>query len=291
MRSFRPALLLFLCLPVSASFAAQQSVSTTAPAPTTSDPQAVAAVQGALTALVGSANLSDVTLTGTANRIAGSDNESGTATLEAMAGGYSLLSLSLPLGPRSETRNPAGTPLPGVLPPGIPAAVAQAAQPVGAWSGPDGNTHGMANHNIMTDATWFFPALTIATFASSQSYILSYIGQETHDGQPTVHLSVSRPFPQAPAQIATLVQHLSQMDLYLDPGTLLPVALAFNVHPDNNAGLDIPAEIQFSNYQAVSGVLVPSHVQKYLNNSLVLDLQFSNVTLNSGLTAAAFQLQ
>jgi hypothetical protein len=274
----------------------------TAGAPSTSDPQAVALLQRSLVVLTGGAPVSDATLTGTARRIAGSDDETGTATLKATAAGDSRVDLSFPSGNRSEIRNHSALPLPGSLPPGIPASVAQTAQPVGAWSGPDSAIHGMVNHNIMTDAAWFFPALSLTKLASSPNYILSYVGQETHDGQSVLHLSAVQQFPQPAANssnasappgppIASIMQHLSQMDLYLDSTTLLPVALAFNVHPDNNAMLDIPTEIRFSGYQAVSGVQAPSRVQKYLNNTLVFDFQFTNVTVNPGLSASAFALQ
>src|SRR5579863_5197781 len=101
MRTSRPALLLLLCWLTPASLSAQQPPSTSVATPT-SDPQAVAAVQGALKALTGGTSVADVTLTGTAKRIAGSDNESGTAKLQAMTGGYSQMSLTLPSGPRSE---------------------------------------------------------------------------------------------------------------------------------------------------------------------------------------------
>jgi len=45
------------------------------------------------------------------------------------------------------------------------------------------------------------------------------------------------------------VQRLSQTDLYLDSTTLLPAAMTFNIHPDDNALLDIPIEIHFSEYR------------------------------------------
>jgi hypothetical protein len=289
---------IFCC--VSLATSAQQATSAPAPA-TTSNPQAVALFQRALAVLTGGVTVSDVTLTGTAQRIAGSDNETGTATLTAMTAGYSKASLSFPSGLRNEIRNPAGIPLPGGLPQGLPASAEQAPQPVGAWSDPDGALHPIVSHNLMTDATWFFPALTLANVAS-QNYVVSYIGPETLNGQSVVHLSVSRPVavpsgssvaPPGPPGVsfASFMQHLSQMDIYLDSTTLVPVALAFNEHPDGNALVDIPTQIQFSNYQNRSGIQVPLHVQKSLNNSLVLDLQLTNATVNSGLSANAFQLQ
>jgi hypothetical protein len=290
MRSSLTAVLLFACLVIPASVAAQASPSASA-APVTSDPQAVALVQRALAAVVGSGAVSDATLTGTVQRIAGSDDESGTATLTAMSIGDSKLNLSFQSGPSSEIRNSAGTPLPGTPSADIPPGSSQTAQPVGAWSGSDSVLHPTAEHNLMTDPTWFFPSFTLANIASNQGYVVSYIGQETHDGVPALHVSASQPFPTAPSQLAPLLQHLTQMDLYLDPSTSLPIALTFNIHPDNNAALDISIEIRFLGYQSVNGVQVPFHVQKYLNGGLVLDFQFSNVVLNSGLTAASFELQ
>jgi hypothetical protein len=219
---------------------------------------------------MGRAALSDVTLTGTARRIAGSDNESGTTTLKALTTGEARMDLSLPAGSRSEVVSFSNK------------------CPAGAWSGPDGVAHPISNHNLMTDSSWFFPAYTVGRMNSSGKFILSYIGHETHDGQAVEHVMAyqSSTF-QPPAGIPTF-SHLTQMDLFLDSSTLLPAALAFNIHPDNNAGLDIPVEIRFSDYRPVNGAQIPFHVQKFINNSLALDLQFTSAVLNSGLSTNSF---
>ena len=303
MRTPRLPLVLLACLVVPGSLSAQQSSSssTTSVAPATSDPQAVALVQSALEALTDGVTVNDVTLTGTAQRIAGSDDETGTATVKGTALGDSRVDLSLQSGNRSEVRSHAAVPLPGILPAGVPAPVAQTPQSAGVWSDSDGTLHGMAGHNIMTAATWFFPTLTLENIASAQNYVLAYVGQETRNGATVLHVSASQQVPQlaqnssssgypgpSPAQFQGLMQHLSRMDFYIDPNSSLPIELDFNSHPDNNASIDIATEILFSNYQKVGGVLVPLHVQKYLNNSLVLDLQLTDATINSGLSASVF---
>lgn len=81
------------------------------------------------------------------------------------------------------------------------------------------------------------------------------------------------------------------MDFFLDPATLLPLAISFNTHPDDNALRDIPVEIRFSDYRLVNGVQVPFHIQKFLNGSLSLDVQVQNVVINSGLSANEFTTQ
>jgi len=73
---------------------AQQS---TAPAPTSS-PQATTLLAKSAAALKGNAAISDVTLSGTVERIAGSDDETGTAVLKSIATGASSITLSLPSG-------------------------------------------------------------------------------------------------------------------------------------------------------------------------------------------------
>jgi len=238
-------------------------------APQTANPQAVQYLQRALATLNAATPINDVTLTGSAHYIAGSDDETGTATLKAVAGA-SRIDLNLSSGPRSEVVN---TP----------------ASPAGTWSGPDGVAHAMAFHNLLIDPAWFFPALPIAHGVSS-GYLATYAGHETRDGQVVEHLAISRPSPLETPSGAPTMAHLSQMDFFLDSATFLPASMTFNIHPDNNALLDIPIEVRFSDYRSVNGVQIPFHVQKYLNNVLSLDLQLETAALNTGLVASQFQV-
>ena len=238
----------------------------------TTPPQASTLLAESVAALTGTVVVSDVTLTGTVQSIAGSDDESGTVSLKAMAPGESRMDLTLSASSRSEIRTFDAN-----------------GNMVGVWSGSDGVQHPISFHNLLTDSSWFFPALTLNRIVSSTTTIETYVGQETLNGQSVLHVSVSHPPAVADPQTAT--EHLTQMELYLDPTTFLPVALSFTTHPDDNYLLDIPVQILFSNYQVVSGVQVPFHIQKFLNNSLLLDLQLQSAVLNSGLTPGAFSVQ
>lgn len=234
--------------------------------------QAQSLLQQSLVALTGGKSIADVTLSGTARRIAGSDDDTGTAVLKALASGAGRSDLSLSSGQRSEVSNLSGP-------------------PSGAWSGPDGISHPIAFHNLVSEPTWFFPGFAIARRLSSSGHIATYIGRETHNGQAVEHISVSQssPFPTPPGGVS--FEHLTQIDFYIDSTSLLPAAISFNLHPDNNALLDIPVEVQFSDYRALNGAQVPYHVQKYMNNTLVLDFQAQTVTFNAGLTASTFSVQ
>jgi hypothetical protein len=244
-------------------------LSTSAQQPIAPPVQAPALLQSAVAALAGANTVTDVTLTGTARHIAGSDDESGTAVLKAIAGA-SRMDLNLPSGTRSEVcANLSGS-------------------PAGTWSGPDGVSHAIAYHNLLLiDPAWFFPAFPVSRGLLS-GYVATYVGPETRDSLAVQHLAITQDFSSIPGADSATFQHLSQIDLYLDAATLLPVALAFNIHPDDNMLLDIPIEVHFSDYRSVNGVQIPFHVQKFLNNGLILDLQFQSAILNSGLSASAF---
>jgi len=255
----RASLALCLSLILTASATPQQVAS---------DPLALTLASKAYVVLTGSLVVTDATLTGTARRIAGSDDETGAVTLKAIATGASRMDLSLPSGLRSEVQN------------------ASAAPPAGAWSGSDGVSHSIAQHNLLTEPAWFFPTFAIAR-ALSTGYVVTYVGHETWNSVAVEHITLYQQFSTSDA----ILQHLTQRDIYLDSSTLLPVAMTFNIHPDNDASLDIPVEIRFSDYRAVNGAQVPFHIQKYLNNGLILDLQFQSVAFNTGLSASTFSVQ
>jgi hypothetical protein len=231
----------------------------------TSSPQAATLLGQSAKALTGATVVNDVTLTGTAEWIAGSDDETGTATYKGLSGSYRL-DLTFRNGNRSEIVSSAS------------------GAPAGTWIGLDGISHAAADHNLMSDAGWF-PSFTFGNLLSSSNTVLSYVGQETRNGSTVIHISSSQVFPGFPGNVGTLFQHLTQVDIYLDPATFLPVSYVYNSHPDNDALLDIPTEIRYSSYQAFGGAQIPLHVQKYINNTLILDLHFQNASLNTGLTA------
>ena len=265
MRSIAMALFVVLVFCVVSLLPAQTQTSTTAP--TASSVQAQTALQSSLGAL-GGATVKDITLTGTAERIAGSDDETGTVTYTAIPSA-SRLDLSLSGGARSEIRA-FGTNGPG-----------------GNWIGPDGAAHHTPQHNLLTDAGWF-PIFTLANLSSSTTVVLTYIGPETKNGISVIHIQTAQQQPTAiTASAAQLYQHLTQMDFYLDASTYRPVALDFNIHPDYNTLQDIPVEFQFSNYTAVDALNIPFHVQEYINGSLYLDLHFQQVSVNTGLSSSS----
>ncbi len=236
-----------------------------------SNSQALTYAAQAIAALTGGNTINDVTLTGTATWTVGSDTENGTATFLASGSAESRMDLVLSNGTRTEIRD------------------AQTGTALGKWVGPNKSSGMFPFPNCQTDAVWFFPAL--GSLAAGSNVILSYIGEETRNGEAVQHIQsyvvyqTATVFGSGPSS-----QQLSTLDFYLDATTFLPSAVTFNVHPDNNAGVNIPVEVDFSNYQGVNGVTVPMHVQKYMQGSLLIDVTISNATFNTGIALSNFSV-
>jgi len=257
MTRFAPALLISFALLSSASPARAQAQR---------DARAVAVVSQSLSALAGSTALGDLTLQGSVAYTAGSDQESGAVTLLASGNRLSNLALNLSGGARNEIRN----------------------GPAGLWSGPDGVQYPMALHNCWPDADWFYPGLSFAALSSDPQLGLAYVGPESKDGLPVIHIQQFRVVPGQTAQVTAQIQALSTEDIYLDASSLLPLFVDYNAHPDNDFNRNIPVELGFTAYQRISGVVIPTHEQKFFNGTLQLDLSITSAVVNSGLPPSDF---
>lgn len=228
-----------------------------------SDPTAISLAQRSIAALTGGTVITDVTITTNVISIYGSDNETGTGTFAAKGTAESRVDLNLPGGTRSDVRN---------LTNGLPA---------GTWEKNGGTATAYAQHNCWTDAAWFFPALSSLTQTASSNFVFKYIGQEQHGGLNVQHIRVFR----VPAVVTTVT------DFYLDVNSLLPLAIGFNLHADNDMNTNIPNEIRFANYQIVNGAEIPFHFQQISNGSVILDVTATSAALNTGLLDSLFVLQ
>ena len=233
----------------------------------TSDALAVSLAAKSVSALTGGNVITDVTATGNVIWIFGSDYETGTGTFKANTLGQSRADLALSGGMRSDVRT---------LSNGVPS---------GAWQMNSGTVNSYSNANCLTDAAWLFPGLSSLTQTSNTTFVFKYIGLEQHGGVSTQHVQIFQ------ASKFALTQHLSTMDIYLDPVTFLPFAISSPVHPDLDASTDIPSEIRFANYQPVNGVLVPFRIQRMLSGGVVTDITVTSVTFNTGLPNSIFSLQ
>lgn len=240
----------------------------TATTAVTSDPKAVSLAQESLVALSGGRTIADLTLHADVTSIVGSDDETGTAVFRAKGSQQSRVDVNVTKGTISEARTVAN------------------GRAAGAWNKNGGASVMQAAHNMVTDATWFFPALSCLAQFNNPNYVFTYVGQAQHGGIRTEHIRVS----EASVAGAPFAAHLSMTEFFLSSTTSLPIAIDFSVHPDNDMNKDIPVEILFANWQPVNGILVPFHFQKLLNGSVILDASVTSVNMNTGIADSVFTL-
>jgi hypothetical protein len=229
-----------------------------------SDPQAQTIAAHAIAALTGGIVVIDATLAANVTSTAGSDIETGTGVLMASSTTNGRIDLNLSTGKRTNVQN------------------SSTGVPVGAWSMNDGPLKANAQHNYWTDASWFFPALS--SLADNKA-VVTYVGQENKNGVAVYHLRTTN------NNGDPVIQQLSQMDFFLDSASFLPVAVDFNAHLDDNMSVNIPVEITYQNYQPSNGLLVPMHVQRYLQGVIQLDINVTNVSVNSAIPQTEFAVQ
>jgi hypothetical protein len=229
------------------------------------DGKAVALATQSLAALTGKSAIADVTLTGSVE-LNGTD--AGTGVLKALGTEESRIDLTTSSGASTELRD------------------AQSGSPRGQWGSGAQNAKAIPLQNCQTDAVWFFPALTSLGGRGNRN--LKYLGQETHNDVTVEHVRSYLLDAKLPRDVGSRVETLTAVDFYLDAATLLPIALSFNVHPNDDNNVDLLTEIQFSNYQNINGVMVPMKIQKYLQGNLLLDFTVSNVALNTDLSMTDF---
>lgn len=258
--------MLRLALVFSLGFTALSGFAQTSTQSPTSDALALSLAQKSVAALTGGTPVSDVTLNAAVTWIVGSDNETGTGTFEAKGTSQSRVDLNLTDGTRSDVRSTTN------------------GMPSGAWQRNGAASTAYAQHNCLTDAAWFFPALSSLTQTANPNYVFKYIAQEQHGGVNSQHIQV---FQTGSPQI----QSLSTMDFYLDLTSSLPLAVASQARADNDTNTQIPNEIRFAKYQAVSGVQVPFHFQRLFNGAVILDVSVTNAALSTGLSDSVFILQ
>jgi hypothetical protein len=237
----------------------------------TRDPQAISLLQQSVAAMLNGTQVTDISMSGTAIHFAGSDNDTGTVILQAKGTTESKVAITLAGNTTTELRS------------------FQDGAETGTSTGTDGKSQTTAFHNCFTDSAWFFPALSsVASAVANQGMNASYVGAETVNGISVQHVRVWQSIASPDEAAVTLIAHVSTMDWYLDGTSGLPMLARFTTHPTDNASLDQQAEVRFANYQAISGVMVPLHIQRLLNNALAFDFTFASATLNSGLPDSTF---
>jgi hypothetical protein len=257
MRSSVSALCSIFCLSASQFAYTQTSTPPTAlpQTPTSFLLQAQAAVSGGKAFRV-------VNLTATAEWIAGSLHESGTAQLQADAGGSTNVQLALGQASRTEVRTKAD-----------PSRTC-------TWIDSAGTNHDIVGPNCFIAIPWFAPSLVTQSAIALPTLLGTTDDGTVSKDNATFH-QMSYLLKLTGADSASTNQMVSQstVKVFYDPQTFLPVSLEYFIYPDNDYSQSIPVRVAFSNYQSVTGVMLPFHIERYINRTLQLKLDVTSASV------------
>lgn len=206
--------------------------------------------------------VASVEMAGTANWFVGSARDSGPVKLSANVNGENRAEFDLSNGTRIESQS------------------AITGDRTCSWTGKDGVSHDMTSSNCWTATIWFLPHLALQSTGIPSA--LGVQSLPTATGSTTLHLRhqlVIAPGLTKPA-VTALIQSWSATDLSLDATTHLPIDLKYTIHPDSNSSVNLQVEVRYSNYQNVSGVELPMHIERYVNGSLQLSIDVASAVVN-----------
>jgi hypothetical protein len=204
-----------------------------------------------------------IQLSGAATLQAGSLQDSGTATLTAAADGSAQIQLALSsTGTRTETQTAAN------------------ANRICQWSGSDGEVHDTSGANCLTAIDWFLPQIILQPTTPLSILSANYAGvQSTEWGDCHVFTNqVNLGSKLANAAAVARIQRQSSTTLYLDSSTALPKVMRYQLVSDAG-NRQIAVEVRYSAYRTLSGVSIPSHIERYLNGSLELTFDITQATI------------
>jgi len=246
-----------------------QAQQTSAPTTPTRDPQAITILTQCLQAAGGTQAISaiqDFTGTGTITYNWANQNVAGSVTVKGRGTGQFRLDADLPNGKLSW-------------------AVSKGD---GFYQELDGRTRHIFFQNAVNFGSLTFPYVAIAASLSDTSTSVSYIGVNVQNGQKTYDIRMQQNFS-TDRDPTGILSKLTKRDFFIDATTFQVVSISDMVHPEKITTIDIPHEMQFSDYQTVNGVVVPFSISELADGQHTYTIQLSQITFNTGLQDSDFQ--
>lgn len=157
----------------------------------------------------------------------------------------------------------------------------------GVLIAPAGTRQPSAFYNLYTAGSLTLPALRVVAVLQSSSLNITYVGPVTLNGNATYQIhcvlpsNPSNPLPPGLTAYGTF-------DLYIDATSLLVDSLQETTYSNSNRQVSFAHEIDFSNYQIVSGVSAPFAITESVGGQQTWTMALNSLSFNSGLTESVF---
>jgi outer membrane lipoprotein-sorting protein len=128
-----------------------------------------------------------------------------------------------------------------------------------------------------------FPALLITKWMGTTGLGMMWVGPEALNGQSVNHTTVLPPATASPNAIETQ----PKCEFYTDPQTNRPIRVRVYQHPTDRRAVTL-LDIDFSNYQSVSGMMFPMTVSFSTGGQTIATIQFQSIAPNASVSASEF---
>ncbi len=132
-----------------------------------------------------------------------------------------------------------------------------------------------------------FPLVVIAPAIQDPNSSVRFIGAETVNGVLTNHIQLCT---SSPDQNFTDIVSFATKDVWVANDTGLPIEISVLVF-DSEGVPAVSLTAVFDNYQSISGVLYPFHIQVSSNGTLYNTITITSVAFGVGLTDQDFPLR
>jgi hypothetical protein len=116
----------------------------------------------------------------------------------------------------------------------------------------------------------------------------TYVGLEKVNDRSAHHVRVAR-VSSLGSEVDERLTKNSELDIFIDEQTLLVIKVSYIHLSETDWRRGVPMEIYYSDYQNVSGVLIPTIQRKVFNGYAISEMRITSVTFNVGLTDSDFE--
>jgi hypothetical protein len=244
-------LAVFLCLSLIPSFAFPQTI------------VPISFLTKLLATIPAGTPMNGVHLEGRAQYVAGSLHETGTATLDAKSDGTATVVLSL------DTAS------------GTDSYALLSADRTCQHTTRSGAVSDISKIDCLTPLPWFAPILSIRDPLQLPALIAITDGGEVTRNSALLHdLTYGLLLHGRDTTSTNLLVQATNVHVLYDPQTLLASGIEYSIHPNGDMLTPIEVRIAFSDYRNTSGVMLPYHIERYVNRSLFLTIDVNSALLN-----------
>jgi|GEM_PF-3326735 len=214
-------------------------------------------------AVLGGRTSTSLRFSGTAEWIAGSLHETGTVQAESHADGSTSLQLALATASRTETQTSLNS------------------SRGCSWVDASGTSHAIDGPNCYLAIPWFAPSLYAQPISRlPPSLYIRDGGEVTKDNATRRQISYVSNLGGAGPASAKKAADSNPVHVFYDPVSFLPASLEYRLHPDSDTSSNLEVRVLFSDYRSISGVMVPFHIEKYVQRSLQLKLDLDTCVVD-----------